>query len=202
MNLTEIQIRPANANDSPFIADMIQLSMGGLADHLFGVESRSIKKYIENLVQCNAGRFGLRFSFIADVAGNSKGVLLSYKGRSLDLLNIATFPQLFFAMGFAPAFRFMKRGIKLPGGLEAGRDEYYISNLGVHPSAQGLGIGSALLKFAEGLAANAKVKKCSLIVSLRNQNAFRLYQRFGYQVVETVQDDNPSLGYHRMVKVL
>jgi ribosomal protein S18 acetylase RimI-like enzyme len=41
-----------------------------------------------------------------------------------------------------------------------------------------------------------------LIVSLHNQNAFRLYQRFGYQVVETVQDDNPSLGYHRMLKVL
>jgi GNAT superfamily N-acetyltransferase len=202
MNLTQIQIRPARLHDAAFIADMIQLSMGGLAVHLFGTDGRSINRYIENLVLRNAGRFGLRFSFIADVAEISKGVLLSYKGRSLNFLNIATLPQLFLAMGFAPAFRFMKRGIGLPGGREAVKDEYYISNLGVHPSAQGQGVGSALLKFAEGLASNAKLTKCSLIVSQHNQNAFRLYRRFGYQVVETVQDDNPSLGYHRMVKVL
>jgi ribosomal protein S18 acetylase RimI-like enzyme len=202
MNLTQIQIRPAQPNDAAFIADMIQLSMGGLAVHLFGTDGRSINRYIENLVLRNAGRFGLRFSFIADVAEISKGFLLSYKGRSLNFLNIATLPQLFLAMGFAPAFRFTKRGIGLPGGREAVKDEYYISNLGVHPSAQGQGVGSALLKFAEGLASNAKLTKCSLIVSQHNQNAFRLYRRFGYQVVETVQDDNPSLGYQRMVKVL
>jgi len=72
----------------------------------------------------------------------------------------------------------------------------------VHPSSQGLGIGSALLKFAEGLACDAKLTRCSLIVGSYNQKAFRLYQRLGYQVVETVRSENPSLGYYRMVKVL
>jgi len=202
MNLTEIRIRPASKDDAPFIAEMLKLSMGSLADYLFEADARTITRYIESLVLRNAGRFGMRFSFIADVAGISKGVLLSYKGGSVDLLNVATFPHLFSAMGFSRAIRFMKRGISLPGGREAVKDEYYISNLGVHPSAQGLGIGSALLKFAESLACDAKLSKCSLIVGSYNQNAFRLYQRLGYQVVETVRNENPSLGYYRMVKVL
>lgn len=202
MSLTEISIRPARQNDAPFIAEMIKLSMGSLADYLFGTDGQSIKKYIEKLVLENAGRFGLRFSFIAESAGISKGILLSYKGRSIDLLNLATFPHLFSAMGFGPALRFMKRGISLPGGSEAVKDEYYISNLGVDPSSQGLGVGSALLKFAEGLARNEKLAKCSLIVALYNRDAFRLYQRFGYRVVETVQSKDETLGYHRMVKQL
>jgi ribosomal protein S18 acetylase RimI-like enzyme len=196
-----IDIRPARHTDSPFIAEMIQLSMGSLAGYLFNADDRSIKKYVENLVIRNAGRFGFRLSFIAESNGVSKGVLLSYKGKRIDLLNISTLPHLFPAMGLS-AFGFMKRGVNLPGGREAYNDEYYISNLGVHPSAQGQGIGSDLLKFAEGLARRENLTKCALIVGSYNPNACRLYQRLGYQIVETVQDDSPALGYHRMVKVI
>lgn len=202
MSLIKINIRPAIQSDAPFIAEMIKLSMGSLGDHLFGADGLSIKKYIEYLVRKNAGRFGLRFSFVAESAGTLKGMLLSYTGRSLGLLNVSTGPHLFSAMGFGPALRFMKRGASLPGGREALKDEYYISNLGVDPSAQGLGVGSALLNFAENLARNEKLAKCSLIVGLYNQGALRLYERLGYQIAETVQHENEALGYHRMLKQL
>ena len=202
MSLTEISIRPADQNDVPFVAEMIKLSMGSLADYLFKADGASIRTYIEKLVRGNSGRFGLRFSFVAEHAGIPKGILLSYKGRSVDLLNLATFPHLFSAMGFTSAFRFMRRGISLPGGREAVKDEYYISNLGVDPSVQGQGVGSALLTFAEGVARKENLAKCSLIVGLYNQNALRLYQRIGYQVVETVLHEDEALGYHRMVKQL
>jgi ribosomal protein S18 acetylase RimI-like enzyme len=105
-------------------------------------------------------------------------------------------------MGFAPALRFMWRGVSLPGGREAVKDEYYISNLGVDPSAQGCGVGSVLLNFAEGLARKEKLTKCSLIVGLYNRNALRLYERFGYRIAETISHQNEALGYHRMVKQL
>lgn len=202
MNLTELSIHPARQKDVPFIAEMIKLSMGSLADHLFGMDDWSIKRQIENLVRRNAGRFGLRFSFVAEAGGISKGALLSYKGGSVDYLNAATCPHLFSVMGVGPALRFMMRGISLPGGREAVKDEYYISNLGVDPASQGQGIGSALLKFAEELTRDQKLAKCSLIVGLYNQDAFRFYQRHGYEVVETVQDKNKTLEYHRMVKKL
>ena len=72
----------------------------------------------------------------------------------------------------------------------------------MHSSAQGQGIGSRLLAYAERSAQSTALMKCALVVGLYNQNALRLYQRLGYQIVETVQHSNEFLGYHRMVKQL
>lgn len=194
-----LAIRPALQSDAAFVAEMFLLSMGSLADYLFATDQQTAKDFTERLVIRNAGRFGLRFGFIAEVEGAPKGALVACHGKLLDRLNLATFPHLFAAMGLS-AFGFVRRGIALPGGREAKGDEYYLGNLGVHPSAQGLGIGSALLGFAEQRAHKEGLTKCSLVVALYNQAAFRLYKRFGYEVVETVE--HPSLGYYRMVKVL
>lgn len=192
-------IRPALKSDTAFVAEMIHLSMGHLADYLFGADSQ---RSIEDLASRNAGRFGAGLSYVAESAGTLKGALVSFKGAGIDRINLATFPHLFPALGLRHAFGFMWRGVMLPGGAEAKADEYYISNLGVHPSAQGQGIGSELLAFAEKLAGESGLHKVSLIVGSYNQNALRLYQRVGYGIVETVQAANHALGYHRMVKVL
>ena len=202
MNLPQIQIRPARDDEAPFAAEMMQLSLGGLGDYLFGTDRHTSKAYIEKLVTRNAGRFALRFAHILCRDGEPKGVMFACRGDQLERLNRATAPHLFFALGLLPALGLIRRGIALPGGREAEDDEYYIGNLGVHPSAQGLGIGSALLRFAEDRARSENLTKCSLCVTSYNQGAFRLYQRFGYTVVETVHSDHPSLGYYRMLKVL
>ena len=197
-----LTIRPALQSDAAFVAEMIHLSMGHLADYLFGANHASAQTFIENLVRRNAGRFGTRLVFLAESAGRGQGALVSFQGSGVDRLNLATFPHLFPALGFRHAFGFMWRGVRLPGGVEAKADEYYISNLGVHPSAQGQGIGSALLTFAEKAAMESGLSKTSLVVGTYNQNALRLYQRNGYRVVETVEEANQILGYYRMVKVI
>lgn len=202
MNLMDLAIRPALKQDAAFVAEMIQLSMGHLAEHLFEADHRSVRTCLENLLIRNAGRFGVNLSFIAESAGKMKGALLSFHGAAINRLNLATVAHLFPILGVGQAFRFMWRGVTRPGGQEAGSDEYYISNLGVLPSAQGQGVGAALLRFAEGVAQESGLPKTSLVVGLRNQNALRLYRRSGYQVVETVQDKNKTLEYHRMVKKL
>ena len=197
-----VTIRPALQSDAAFVAEMIHLSMGHLADYLFGADQPSVRIYIENLVRRNAGRFAARLSYVAESAGMLKGALVSFRGAGIDRINLATFPHLFPELGLRITLGFMWRGVNLPGGAEAKADEYYISNIGVHPSAQGQGIGSALLKFAEKTAIEAGLPKTSLIVGSYNQNALRLYQRIGYQIVETVEDSNRILGYYRMVKVI
>lgn len=197
-----ILIRPALFADAAFVAEMILFSMGHLADHLFCVTGKPALPAVRKLVESNAGRFGLTLASIAEIRGQPVGALVSCKGRSVDLLNLATLPYLFSVMGVGAALRFIKRSISLPGGREAAQDEYYVSNLGVHSSAQGQGIGSHLLAYAEQTAQSAGLTKCALVVGLYNQNALRLYQRFGYQIVETVQHPSDFLGYHRMVKVI
>lgn len=202
MSLPSLAIRPASIGDASFVAEMILLSMGHLAEYLFGLDQESLRRKMSILVARNAGRFGLALAHVAEVNGNRSGAVLVCKGKNIDRLNLATFPHLFPSLGVRLAWMFMWRGVHLPGGREAEVDEYYISNVGVHPSAQGCGIGSAFLKFAEERACAEGLKKCSLVVGSYNQNAFRLYQRSGYQVVETVQHDDPTLAYYRMLKVL
>ncbi len=195
-------IRPACQNDAAFIAEMMCLSMGSLADYLFENARQPVAMLMKNLVARNAGRFGFGIAFDAEEEGKPLGALVSCSGARLAILNVAVLPQIFSVMGIMPALRFLWRGYRLPGGVEAEKDEYYVSNVGVHPSAQGHGIGSRLLVYAEQKAQACRLAKCSLIVSLHNANAFRLYQRTGYQVVEIVHDKNENLGYHRMVKQL
>lgn len=199
MSSPDIVIRPAIYTDIPFVAEMFLLSMGSLADHLFAADKQAAKRSIEKMVARNAGRFSLRFAWMAEANGDPKGALVACNGNLLERLHLATTPHLFGVMGLS-AFGFIWRGVVLPGGREAEWDEYYIGNLGVHPSAQGLGIGSALLEFAETQARKHELAKCSLVAALYNQGAVRLYKRFGYEVVETVE--HPTLGYYRMVKVL
>lgn len=198
----EVLVRTAGLSDATFVAEMLYLSLNGLADYLFEKPAPQITAQLERLIARNAGRFGIDLAFVAEVEGKPSGVMFSCEGAWLDALNLAVFPHLFPAMGFASALRFIWLGSRLPGGAEATRDEYYVSNIGVHPSAQGQGIGSHFLAHAEQTAKEKCLEKCSLLVSLHNVNAFRLYQRTGYQVVETVHDKNENLGYHRMVKQL
>ena len=199
--MNSIQIRPARPTDAALAAQLFQLSMGGLADYLFNNDSSFAKNSLMKLFSSNAGRFGFANALVAEVDGESVGLLVSYPGKKLPSLDLKTFPCLFFAMGLR-AFDFIRRGISLPGGKEAEADEYYISNVGVLPSTQGRGIGARLLERADGIARNAHLLKCSLLVSLKNEGARRLYERNGYQIVLTVQEKNKAPGYHRMVKEL
>ena len=199
MSNSQIHIRAASQTDARFVAEMVQLSLHHLGDHLFGTEHNASVALIERLLRRDAGRFGLRFAFLAEVDGSPNGMLFAHRGDIIDRLNLQTVPHLFAVMGFsAPGA--IRRALALPGGPEAEADEYYVGNVGVPASAQGLGVGSALLAFAEDQARREGLGKCALIVGLYNQGAFRLYQRLGYQVVETVE--HPEFGYHRMVKVL
>ncbi|MDO9300859.1 MAG: GNAT family N-acetyltransferase [Anaerolineales bacterium] len=195
-------IRPARQNDAAFIAEMMYLSMGGLADYLFENIRQPVAALMKNLVARNTGRFGFEIAFVAEAEEKPVGALVSCAGARLAALNLSVLPNIFSVMGAIPALNFLWRGYSLPGSVEAEKDEYYLSNVGVHPSAQGQGIGSRLLAYAEQIARTSRLAKCSLVVGLHNVNAFRLYQRTGYQVVETVHDKNENLGYHRMVKQL
>jgi ribosomal protein S18 acetylase RimI-like enzyme len=197
-----IHIRPAQAGDKSLAAQIMYLSMDGLADYLFGCDACRIDASIAELFEQNAGRFGYKLALIAELEKQPVGMLVSYAGSDLNRLDIETAHHCFRVLGFKDALNFIVGAIRLPGGAEAQRDEYYLSNLGILPAAQGHGIGSYLLDYAEKLARARNLFKCSLIVGMHNVNAFRLYLRMGYQVVETVNDKNESLGYYRMVKNL
>jgi len=197
-----LQIREAQADDASFAGSMITLSLHELADHLFQQNTSVINTMIEKLFARNAGRFGYKYAYIAECENEPVGLLVAYRGDKVNRLNLETILHLIAVMGFAKTVGFIYRGVTLPGGKEAEDDEFLLSNLGILPSMQGRSFGSQMLAYAEELAHENNLKKCSLIVSWHNINAKKLYERIGYQVVEAVQDNKTNLGYYRMVKVL
>jgi len=197
-----LQIRAARPLDASFAAPLIYLSLNGLADHLFQRDAETIERMISKLFARNAGRFGYGHAFIAEHENISAGIMIASFGRDLNRQNLQTAHHLITVLGFKNGVRFIQRGITLPGGPEAYDDEFFISNLGISPSMQGRSFGSQMLAYAEELALGHNLAKCSLIVGSDNTNAKRLYERVGYQVVETVRDDNKHIGYYRMIKVL
>lgn len=201
MNPT-LENRAAGPVDASFAASMIHLSMGHLADHLFQQDRDVIEEKLAGLFARDAGRFGYKCAFVAECERGPVGLMVACRGDRVNRLNLETIPHLIAVLGLSQAIGFMHRTIGLPGGREAKDDEFFISNLGILPSMQGRSFGSQMLAFAEELASEDNLKKCSLIVGWHNTRAHRLYERTGYRVVETVQDGSEDLGYHRMVKAL
>lgn len=197
-----LKIRAAQASDASFAASMIYLSMDHLADHLFQQNKDVIEAAIAKLFARDAGRFGYKYAFTAEIENERVGLLIASRGDKVNRLNLETIPHLIAVLGFTKAIGFIYRGVTLPGGKEAEDDEFFLGNLGIIPSMQGRSFGSQMLAYADGLARENNLKKCSLIVGWHNTNARRLYERAGYKIVETVQDENENLGYYRMVKVL
>jgi ribosomal protein S18 acetylase RimI-like enzyme len=199
---SELEIRPATSADASFAALLIHLSMDSLADHLFAQKAETVDAMISKLFVRNAGRFGYKDAFIAELEEKSVGLLIAARGADVNRLNLETIPHLIAVLGLIKAIGFVWRAVTLPGGREAYDDELYIANLGILPSMQGRSLGSGLLVYAEELARKYSLMKCSLIVGWHNTDARRLYERVGYQIVETVQDEIEHRGYYRMLKAL
>lgn len=71
-------------------------------------------------------------------------------------------------------------------GLMTAAREGAIQNLGVHPSFRDMGLGRALLSSALSGFREAGCRYAHLEVTVHNTAAIRLYERFGFQRVETL----------------
>lgn len=73
----------------------------------------------------------------------------------------------------------------------------YIGRLGVVPDRHGQGLGSALLRFAEGTLSET-VTRFELMTGARSVSNHRFYARHGYKIF----DRNDAEGYVRMRRVV
>jgi ribosomal protein S18 acetylase RimI-like enzyme len=180
--------------------------MGDLADYIFGEAHISVEAILAGLFLREGNRFSWRNTDIAEWEGVPAGMLASFEGGKLMRYELAIGLGLLSLCGVRDVLRLTPRALSIAGGIETRRDEYYLANLGVLPDLQNRGIGTGLLKHAEGKARLAGLDRCSLIVDLLNPAARRLYERCGYHVVYSKEYPGPAedahAGYHRMVKVL
>ena len=195
------QIRPARPDDAPLAAAAFRLSMNGMTEHLFGVNGHRTEIALMRLFSRNAGRFGYGVASVAEWYQRPLGMLVAFPGADVNRLGFAVAKYLPFALGWN-LFGFVLRSLAYTNIKEAEADEYLVSNLAVLPAAQGQGLGSHLLDYADEQARARGFAKVALLVSPDNAAALRLYEKHGYKIVETKHDKNPFASYHRMLKKL
>lgn len=77
------------------------------------------------------------------------------------------------------------------------RDYLHIENVGVFPSRQGLGLGRALLSFAEEEAERRSLQTIELYTNVKMTENLELYPRLGYVEIDRREEDGFSRVFYR-----
>ena len=201
-------LQSATPDVAPIASSLIYLTMGKMADYLFGSDNaQNAQKLLMHLFRRKSNRFSYQFTKVALLSSEVVGLVISYSGLMMKLLEFPTAINLIQERGILEFIKFIKRALPLWGIKEAENDEYFISNIAVLPAYQGQGFGKYLLFRTEETASKQGFKKISLTVDTKNEYAFWLYRKTGYKVIETVNIDSirrniKVRGFHRMVKIL
>jgi ribosomal protein S18 acetylase RimI-like enzyme len=202
-----VRIRPAGLADLDVVVSLIRLSMGEELDWLFGQEKDHPTESVMGALFIRKGnRLSHEICWVTEALGRVAGVLVAFPSRMMRRLDVQTALHLVSIFGFAATMRLVQRQPFYGDLVEAEAEEFYLSNLAVFPNCQGRGIGTTMLNYADKLAQAGGLKKCSLLVTFGNP-ARRLYERVGYQLVQTYKFSHPMIadgsgGFYRMVKDL
>ena len=161
------------------------------------------------LVRIPGSELGWRSTTVAELDGQIAGILQQAgQGSSGDTpISARLVWHTLRIVGPVGAIRMLPR-LRARGRLTMKRPEnsYHISELHVDAAFRGRGIGGALLEYAEGEARRQGRAAMSLVTTTVNP-ARRLYERHGFEVVETRTDEafqryTGIEGRHLMVKEL
>ena len=186
----EATIRKATPSDAVKAVPLIVEAIGDIAKRLTGeTEMDRIMKSLENLFHENGNRHSYRFTYIAEVNGEVAGVMVLYPGDLATELD-RNLKDLLQQKGSAVT-EIDKEA--LPG-------EMYIDTICTDQKFRGLGIGTALLHYAESVAEEHGLQSVSLNVETGKDAAIRLYEREGFSIVSpwTIIGE----PFHHMVKKL
>jgi len=170
MSANKVNFRPATRADARVIAELFRISSEGVADYVWS--QIDDPEYADlDLLERGAKRYlreGVDFSYqncdIAEIDGEPVGMLHAYvMGEDVGNVPDDIDPIL-----------------KPYAELEEPKS-LYVSGLALFDEYRGRGIGTRLLDFAYKRARAEGMKKISLICFEDNKDAYRLYEREGFE---------------------
>lgn len=200
--------RAARAEDAPVALPLIHATMGAFADFLFGVGSSALaRRSLEALFRHPRNRLSHTFTQLLEHDDETIGLLIAYPGALLPRLDLHTAAVMFPLLGWRKSLTFIRRAAAFSGVREAHPGEVYIQALAVSPSHRGRGVGKAILEHAAQTARALRLSTLSLLVSLENLPAQRLYLGAGFEVdreyrFSHLERETDIPGFWRMVKRL
>lgn len=172
-----LTFRPAQARDSRFIAEMIDISSDGIALIEWSeIAQASGEKSALDIGADNYasddGDYRYRNCFIAELSCIPVGMILSFAMNSREPSDIVSPPPFDGNDIFAP-YKYLEEP-----------DSWYICGVAVMQEHRGRGIGRELMQVARKQAIKYGYDRLSLVVFEENRAAISLYQGLGYKVIK------------------
>ncbi|MCW5696587.1 MAG: GNAT family N-acetyltransferase [Bauldia sp.] len=178
-------IRAAGRRDAMDLVAFIDMASEGFASWFWSTIAAPGQSRIEigrSRALRDEATFSWRNARIAEIDGTPAGGLVGYpfgEGPTAD--EIAAMPPF----------------LKQIAALEAlVPHHWYVNVLAVHPEFRGQGVGRALLRDADRLAAATPTRGMAIIVADENVPALRLYEAVGYRILDR-RTLVPYPGYER-----
>ena len=203
-----MKIRAATNNDIPLLGELMCETMQRWGDVAYGLDDRRRAiQAISDLARYKNNRFSHKLAHILEVDDKPAGMLLSFRGEHLQSLKNPLIWQLFKIHKFWDALHCLRWIMTEFFYADALPDEYHIAHLAVVEPFRRKGIAKHLLDYAEQLARQQGLKKCSLEVGLDNSGARALYDSYHYEIVDSVskaimKEKFGMAGFERRVKTL
>ena len=113
-----------------------------------------------------------------------------YTGKDMPRFTLKAVQFILSYYGLVQGLKIIRRGLQLEKKIipPKGNTEYF-AHLAVNPEFQGKGIGTQLLDYFWQNGREKGRESASLDVSYENLRAKALYERFGFEVVRTIDSD-------------
>ncbi|MDW8543327.1 GNAT family N-acetyltransferase [Staphylococcus sp. KG4-3] len=180
------------------------LAINDMANVLFYTKDKqALIRNLQKLWKKPSNRFSYQNTMVAMVNEQPAGAISCLPYSELQqqtfttVWQIAKIQKLQLIPQFLHAFKDIIALIRLD---EGNTDEYHVSMLATLSQFRGMGVGRALLEYAEQLALHKGYTKISLTVEVENTTAQRLYTKQGYKVIG--QSGNNHVQVYKMRKMI
>lgn len=172
-------IREARLTDAKAVGPLILVILKDMELPILNTMSEAtLLELLEQAYQDPNYRYGYKRGFVEDVDGKVAGVIFGYPSEAEPTIDLAM-QQLLAERDFAPDQKLFEDPETLPG-------EWYLDSISVAEAFRGQGIGAKLMAALPEIAAAAGKQTIGLNVDIDNDKARRLYERQGFQPVESM----------------
>jgi len=184
-----IQIRKAQKQDAPQIAELMLLAMEEIAYYFIGqIDKSEALQFLNYFISQENNQYSYQNCYVAVKDGLVLGQLCIYHGERLQELRAPILSHL---------SQQYNNNLILEDETQAG--ELYIDTLAVATLAQGKGIGKILLNYVINHYVVERKETLGLLVEHSNPGAKKLYEDMGFKVVNTVRIFDKQMDHLQLV---
>ncbi|TGL59276.1 GNAT family N-acetyltransferase [Leptospira sarikeiensis] len=190
MSNSNISIRPARPEDAAATVPLIYSSGPAAWDYVFNEGKISSQDFLIKSFQGTKNSFSYKNHYLAEKQGEVVGSIVIFRSENFFFQNAATAGNIF-KIYKLKAPKVAIRGLSMEGMIQPPKSgRLYLGHIAVSQKERRQGIAEKLMRHA--ISSFPVYDKISLDVSQENPNAFGLYKKLGFEIVEARNFTGPK----------